>query len=51
MSDSNKDVRFHIDCLEHKGARCMLSASDEKGITVILIICQLHSFVMGKRHV
>ena len=29
----------------------MLPASDKKGITDILIICQLHSFVMRKQHV
>ena len=42
---------MHIDCLEHKPGKFMLPASDKRALRHILIICQLHSFVMGERHV
>ena len=42
---------MHIDCLEHKGAIMHATSQWQKGITDILIICQLYSFVMGEQHV
>ena len=44
---------FHVpspslDYLEHKSGKYMLPASEKKGITDLLIICQLYSFVMGE---
>ena len=47
-------IDFHqlvTNCLEHKPDKCMLLASDKKGRTDILIIYQLHSFVMSEQYV
>ena len=37
--------------MEHKNVKCMLPASDKKGMNDTLNICQLHPFVIGERHV